>query len=127
MLEAKQSTENQLLSCSGPRPENTLEALRDLIRRDKEGPLNDLHYIEFDVHVRSLTCICGANKRAGKATYMQPPSACNCVQETKDGELVVLHDLRSVLAASADAERNATAVKDLLDSGLDLQHTKVEV
>ena len=39
----------------------------------------------------------------------------------------MLHDLRSVLAASADAERNATAVKDLLDSGLDLQHAKVEV
>ena len=43
------------MSCPGPQPENTLEALRDLIRRDREGPLKDLHYVEFDVHVSTLT------------------------------------------------------------------------
>ena len=39
----------------------------------------------------------------------------------------MLHDLRSVLAASADKDCNATAVKDLLDNSLTLQHAKVEV
>lgn len=37
--------------------ENTLEALRDLIRRDNaedSGPLQKLAYVECDVHVRSL-------------------------------------------------------------------------
>ena len=35
----------------GLRPENTLEALQDLIRRDNAGPLQGLAYAEFDVHV----------------------------------------------------------------------------
>lgn len=39
----------------GPRPENTLEALRDLIRRDNAAPLGDLSYAEFDVHVSNVT------------------------------------------------------------------------
>lgn len=39
----------------GPRPENTLEALRDLIRRDNAAPLGDLSYAEFDVHVSPVT------------------------------------------------------------------------
>ena len=46
----------------GPRPENTLEALRDLIQRDNAGPLRDLAYAEFDVHV-SRPCL------AKKALY----------------------------------------------------------
>ena len=37
-----------------PRPENTVEALRDLVKRDNQHPLPGLAYVEFDVHVRQL-------------------------------------------------------------------------
>lgn len=36
---------------SGPTPENTLQALRNIATRDRELPIDDLYYIEFDVHV----------------------------------------------------------------------------
>eukprot|EP00884_Botryococcus_braunii_P005944 jgi/Botrbrau1/15350/Bobra.0289s0005.2 len=54
--------------------ENTLPAARALIAQDNgsQGPLAHFHYLEFDVH------------------------------ETRDGELVVLHDLASVMRASMD-------------------------
>lgn len=40
--------------CGGrsPRSENTLEALRDLVKRDSQQDVSGLAYVEFDVHVR---------------------------------------------------------------------------
>lgn len=35
--------------------ENTLEALKHLIKEDKQRRVADLHYVEFDVHVRIYT------------------------------------------------------------------------
>eukprot|EP00884_Botryococcus_braunii_P005942 jgi/Botrbrau1/15349/Bobra.0289s0005.1 len=65
--------------------ENTLPAARALIAQDNgsQGPLAHFHYLEFDVH------------------------------ETRDGELVVLHDLASVMRASMVAPVNDGALRDL--------------
>ena len=41
-----------------------------------------------------------------------------CVQETGDGELVVLHDLHSVLAASQQFEVNQGIMAELAKAGL---------
>lgn len=41
-----------------------------------------------------------------------------CLQETGDGELVVLHDLHSVLAASQDFEVNKDIMSELARAGL---------
>lgn len=41
-----------------------------------------------------------------------------CVQETGDGELVVLHDLHSVLAASQQFEVNQGIMAELARAGL---------
>lgn len=45
-------------SFGGPLPENSLEALRDLISRDNgdAGPLPKLAYVEWDVHVSIVRC-----------------------------------------------------------------------
>lgn len=74
----------------GEHIENTLEALRALINKDNETPggLKTLAYIEFDVH------------------------------ETGDGELVVLHDLHSVLTASQQFEINKGVMGELAAAGL---------
>ena len=40
-------------------PENTLEALRDLIKRDNQQDVPGLAYVEFDVHVSSVSGFCG--------------------------------------------------------------------
>ncbi|KAL3160378.1 hypothetical protein ABBQ32_010705 [Trebouxia sp. C0010 RCD-2024] len=74
----------------GEHIENTLEALRALIKTDNETPngLKRLAYVEFDVH------------------------------ETGDGELMVLHDLHSVLAASQQFEINKDILAELARAGL---------
>ena len=41
-------------SYGSPQPENSLEALRDLIQRDNTSPLDKLAYVEFDIHVRTF-------------------------------------------------------------------------
>ena len=38
------------------RPENTVEALRDLVKRDNQHPLPGLAYVEFDIHVSRTRC-----------------------------------------------------------------------
>ncbi|BDA49903.1 hypothetical protein COCOBI_15-0310 [Coccomyxa sp. Obi] len=78
--------------------ENTLPALEDLIRRDNAGelPPGGLVYVEFDVH------------------------------ETADGELVVLHDLQSVLRASEAHEINAEAAAQLRTAVPDLDRAHVK-
>lgn len=43
-----------LALAAGALPENTLEALRNLIAADRKGSITDLHYVEFDVHVSLL-------------------------------------------------------------------------
>ncbi|KAK9826407.1 hypothetical protein WJX81_000835 [Elliptochloris bilobata] len=74
---------------AGRHCENTLEALADLVERDRAGLAPGLAYVEFDVH------------------------------ETADGELVVLHDLPSLLAASLGAPANAAAAEALHAAGID--------
>ncbi|DBB06980.1 TPA: hypothetical protein ACH3X1_011572 [Trebouxia sp. C0004] len=78
---------------AGTHIENTLEALTALIQRDNSTPggLTTLAYVEFDVH------------------------------ETADKELVVLHDLHSVLAASAPYENNQGIMQQLAGAGLQLE------
>ncbi|KAL0019574.1 hypothetical protein WJX79_009320 [Trebouxia sp. C0005] len=78
---------------AGEHIENTLEALTALIQRDNSTPggLTTLAYVEFDVH------------------------------ETADKELVVLHDLHSVLAASAPYEINQGIMQELAGAGLQLE------
>lgn len=78
---------------AGEHIENTLRALTALIQRDNSTPggLTTLAYVEFDVH------------------------------ETADKELVVLHDLHSVLAASAPYEINQGIMQELAGAGLQLQ------
>ena len=48
------------------------------------------------------------------------------MHETADGELAVLHDLGSLLAASQDAEINAPAMQ-AIHSVVDLRHATVHV
>lgn len=48
-------------------------------------------------------------------------------QETADGELVVLHDLPSLLAASLGASVNAAAAADLVAAGHDPATARVQV
>ena len=43
------------------------------------------------------------------------------VQETSDGELVVLHDLHSVLAASHGHDINRSIMQELAGQGLQLE------
>jgi len=71
--------------------------VRHLIRADKKKAIADLYYVEFDVH------------------------------ETADGELAVLHDLGSMLAASRDAEVNAAPLQAIRGAGIDLQKATVQV
>lgn len=83
----------------GPQPqENTLEALRDLIRRDNAkdcGPLQKLAYVECDVH------------------------------ETKDGVLVVFHD-DTLKRAIPDADGlNAAPLAALREVGLSLNTARI--
>ncbi|EIE22965.1 hypothetical protein COCSUDRAFT_53472 [Coccomyxa subellipsoidea C-169] len=82
----------------GTHCENTLPALEDLIRRDNAGelPPGALSYVEFDVH------------------------------ETRDGELVILHDLQSVLRASETHEVNAEAAAQLRSAMPDLDRAQVK-
>ena len=51
---AHQAPDSWLALSAGTYCENTLEALAALIERDNgpDGPLRDLYYVEFDVHVR---------------------------------------------------------------------------
>ncbi|KAL0045049.1 hypothetical protein WJX82_006407 [Trebouxia sp. C0006] len=78
---------------AGEHIENTLEALTALIQGDNSTPggLTTLAYVEFDVH------------------------------ETADKELVVLHDLHSVLAASAPYQINQGIMQELAGAGLHLE------
>lgn len=52
--------------------------------------------------------------------------SCN-LQETKDGELIILHDLSSFLAASKASPLNATILNDIVESGINLDHADVKV
>ena len=49
------------------------------------------------------------------------------LQESKDGNLMVLHDLGSVLAACQDAPANQSILQELKTQGLDIRHAKVQV
>lgn len=76
--------------------ENTLEALRELVAKDKRGeiPSDVFPYIEFDVY------------------------------EVKDGELVVFHDMFLTNAFPIDGA-NAAAAKELLAEGIEIKRCKV--
>lgn len=62
------------------------------------------------IHHRSLAC--AALKASVKETLLQ---------ETADQQLVVLHDLHSVLAASAPYEINQGIMQELAGAGLQLE------
>ena len=49
------------------------------------------------------------------------------MQETRDGELVILHDLQSVLRASETHEVNAEAAAQLRSAMPDLDRAQVKV